>query len=73
MEIIDSMHSFIKNIIEKIIPNNRNIYLLYGGSVDLSNSKKIIELDNVDGFLIGSSSLKPDVFYGIYKNLKGEN
>ena len=73
MEIIDSMHSFIKNIIEKIIPNNRNIYLLYGGSVDLSNSKKIIELENVDGFLIGSSSLKPDVFYGIYQNLKGEN
>ena len=58
---------------KNIIPNNRNIYILYGGSVNLSNSIEIGELENVDGFLIGTSSLKPDIFYGIYKNLKGEN
>jgi len=73
VEIIESMHNHIKNIIKNIMPNNRNIYILYGGSVNLSNSIEIGELENVDGFLIGTSSLKPDIFYGIYKNLKGEN
>ena len=43
-----------------------NIPILYGGSVSLSNCSDIIELDNISGFLIGTSSLDVSEFYSIY-------
>tara|TARA_Y100001960_G_C14522679_1_gene752129 strand:- start:127 stop:864 length:738 start_codon:yes stop_codon:yes gene_type:complete len=67
--IIKNMHAYIKNIIEKIYPKHCNIYLLYGGSVNEDNASSISRLDNVDGFLIGSSSIEPEQFYNIYKQL----
>ena len=48
----------IKKIINNIYTNNCNIYLLYGGSVNENNASEIINIDNVDGFLIGSASLE---------------
>ena len=61
IETIEKMHFHIKNIINKIIPNNCNIYIVYGGSVNENNATDIIKVKNVDGFLIGTSSLKPDI------------
>ena len=69
IETIEKMHSHIKNIINNIIPNNCNIYIVYGGSVNENNASSIIQVDNVDGFLIGSASLDPDIFYNICKTL----
>tara|TARA_B100000029_G_C17519519_1_gene939293 strand:- start:246 stop:1001 length:756 start_codon:yes stop_codon:yes gene_type:complete len=69
VETIHKMHLHIKNITKKIITNNCNIYLLYGGSVNVSNAEDIINIADVDGFLIGSASLDPDVFYSIYNKL----
>ena len=69
IETIHNMHLHIKNITKKIITNNCNIYLLYGGSVNVSNAEDIINIADVDGFLIGSASLDPDVFYSIYNKL----
>ena len=43
--------------------------ILYGGSVSSSNSLNIIKLNDVDGFLIGTSSLDVDEFYNIYMNM----
>lgn len=63
---IESCHNFIKKIIQKITQNNRNIYLLYGGSVDETNASNILSIDNVDGFLVGSASIKSNSFYNIY-------
>ena len=36
--------------------------IIYGGSVKLNNIKEILEIENVDGVLVGSASLDVDVF-----------
>ncbi len=59
----------IKNIINNYDINNRNIYLLYGGSVDENNATEIFNIDDVNGFLIGTSSLDVNIFYNIYKQI----
>jgi len=69
---IEETHAIIKNIIKNYTLNNCNIYILYGGSVNDKNASQIARIDNVDGFLIGTSSLDPKMFYNIYNSLKGE-
>lgn len=44
------------------------IKILYGGSVKPSNSKDLFAQENIDGFLIGGASLKPDSLIEIYSN-----
>ena len=63
---IHSVYNYIKNIIETIDKKYRNLYLLYGGSVNEKNASEILNVENIDGFLIGSSSIKPNQFYKIY-------
>ena len=69
---IEETHKAIKNIINKYILKNCNIYLLYGGSVNDNNAAEIISIKDVDGFLIGSSSLTPNKFIKINEILEGE-
>ena len=66
IQTIECAHSYLKNITQNIRENYRNIYLLYGGSVNENNASEILNIDNVDGFLIGSSSIDPNIFYNIY-------
>lgn len=70
--VIEETHAIIKNIIKNYTLNNCNIYILYGGSVNDKNASDIARINNVDGFLIGTSSLDPKIFYNIYNSLKGE-
>jgi len=42
-----------------------NITIQYGGSVKPANAKELIESANIDGFLVGGASLKPDMFSDI--------
>ena len=35
------------------------VRIVYGGSVTETNADKLIELPDVDGFMIGSTSTKP--------------
>ena len=65
IQTIEKIHLYIKNIIQKITGNYRNLYLLYGGSVNEDNASEILAINNVDGFLIGSSSVDPHKFYNI--------
>ena len=44
---------FIKSIVSKKIKNHK---ILYGGSVNPNNIKKLNEIDLLDGFLIGGAS-----------------
>ena len=37
-----------------------SIRILYGGSVNAKNSTQLITLPDVDGFLVGGASLKPE-------------
>ena len=55
---IDEIHNFIKNEIR----GYENYKILYGGSVKSANSNEILNLDSVDGLLIGGASLNVDEF-----------
>jgi triosephosphate isomerase len=46
-----------------------NIPLLYGGSINSTNAKQIINIKNVDGLLVGGASLKSDTFLPIIKSI----
>ncbi len=46
--------------------------ILYGGSVKLHNIKDILEIENVDGVLVGSASLDVEVFKEMIKIAKDE-
>jgi triosephosphate isomerase (TIM) len=43
----------------------KNFRIAYGGSVNLDNSKEILEINNIAGLLIGGASLKADIFANI--------
>tara|TARA_Y100000590_G_scaffold458570_1_gene613554 strand:+ start:600 stop:1325 length:726 start_codon:yes stop_codon:yes gene_type:complete len=62
-EEISEIHTFIKG---KIF-NNKNIKVIYGGSVKAANYKKIIDMPNVDGLLVGGASINLDEFNQIIK------
>ena len=59
---IKETHKKIKSITNKP--------LLYGGSVKLDNIKEILEIENVDGVLVGSASLDVDNFIKMIKIAK---
>lgn len=42
---------------------------IYGGSVDAESVKEFLNLDYINGFLVGSASLNAENFHNIYKNL----
>ena len=60
---ICTTHQQIKSILNELF-SDESFYLpiLYGGSVNDKNAKKIGMIDNVDGFLIGGASLKIETF-----------
>ena len=59
-EVVEWLHEYLLQNFSVNIP------ILYGGSVSASNCSDIIELDNISGFLIGTSSLDVSEFYSIY-------
>ncbi len=61
---IEDSHKFIRNLDKKFL----NFKMLYGGSVNIKNSKQILNLANVNGALIGGASLKIDEFIEIINN-----
>ena len=65
---INNIHEYIKSLFLKIY-KIKNICVLYGGSVNLNNSKDIFSARYVDGGLIGGASLKAGEFKKIYDNL----
>ena len=60
----------IRTIIKKLYSAEiaEKIHVLYGGSVKLENSKEILQLEGVDGLLIGGASLVAKDFFEIIKN-----
>ncbi|MDC0093314.1 triose-phosphate isomerase [Alphaproteobacteria bacterium] len=63
---IKEMHKHIKDLISQKF--NKNIKVIYGGSVNSSNVCDILLIDNVDGFLIGGASLNAKDFLAIYSS-----
>lgn len=61
-DIAESTHQFIRqwateNVSQEVADNLR---IQYGGSVNAKNAAELIAQPNIDGFLVGGASLKPD-------------
>ena len=61
---INSIHLDIRNLLSKKIGKSKsqNISIVYGGSVNPYNARDILNLDQVDGALVGGASLKSKDF-----------
>ena len=64
---IEEIHTKVKNTL--IDHSLENIPILYGGSVNPSNSKDILSSANVDGVLVGGASTKFDQLLGIVNSI----
>ena len=63
---ITSAHGFIRQMLETLFPETgAEMRILYGGSVKPANCSQIINLDNVDGVLVGGASLEAESFADI--------
>ncbi|MCH9758206.1 MAG: triose-phosphate isomerase [Proteobacteria bacterium] len=60
---IQQLHSAIRaTLIEQTAAFGGKITLLYGGSVNADNAQEFMNIENVNGFLVGGASLKPQTF-----------
>ena len=62
----NEIHEQIKSKLKDL---ELNIPVLYGGSVNPSNSKGILESEFVDGVLVGGASTKIDQLEGILNSI----
>jgi triosephosphate isomerase len=46
---------------------NNNFKIIYGGSINSKNVKSFVDLDNLDGLLVGGASLDVEEFYKVAK------
>jgi len=61
-EILEA-HASVRKRLQEIFPSQApKIRILYGGSVNPQNCGQIIQLDNVDGVLVGGASLQAESF-----------
>lgn len=69
---IKDMHHFIRQTCIQNLGQDtgQNISLLYGGSVNKSNSLEIFSIQNVNGALVGGASLKASDFSPIIKSVQ---
>ena len=66
---INETHNQIREFLSEYVSNSDKIPLLYGGSVNSENCKDILNIENVNGFLIGGASLDPQKFVNIYTQM----
>jgi triosephosphate isomerase len=67
---LSQMHIFILKVLTDIFGREsaEQIPILYGGSVDPSNARALLE-SGVSGFLVGRASLDPEAFFAIAETL----
>ncbi|AJA89905.1 triosephosphate isomerase [Borreliella chilensis] len=67
---VEEVHKAIRLEIMKLYSKSasENIIIQYGGSVNLSNVKELINEPDIDGALIGGASLKAESFLSIINN-----
>ena len=66
---IDHINEIHEQVKSKLKDLELNIPVLYGGSVNPSNSKDILESEFVDGVLVGGASTKIDQLEGILNSI----
>ncbi len=62
----EEVHAFIRKILREKF--NSDVKILYGGSVNPSNSKDLLREKNVDGLLVGGASLDARKFAEIVRS-----
>jgi len=68
---INSAVSLIRSRVRESFPGvGDGISVLYGGSINHNNCLKVFEATNVDGFLIGGTSLEPEKILEVVKLCK---
>ena len=66
---IDHINEIHEQVKSKLKDLELNIPVLYGGSVNPSNSKDILESEFVDGVLVGGASTKIDQLEGVLNSI----
>ncbi len=68
VEDVEEAHKFMREeLVARFGDAGQKIRLLYGGSVKPSNAAELMNINNVDGALVGGASLKAADFLGICK------
>eukprot|EP01027_Heterolobosea_sp_BB2_P024388 GEZU01036723.1.p2 GENE.GEZU01036723.1~~GEZU01036723.1.p2 ORF type:complete len:260 (-),score=102.88 GEZU01036723.1:121-900(-) len=64
------VHAFIRSWLAKNVSADvaNSVRIIYGGSVNAANSASLFEQPDIDGFLVGGASLKPE-FIDIINNV----
>jgi triosephosphate isomerase len=63
---IEAAHGFIRDALGRLLgAENRDLRILYGGSVKPGNAVELLSIPGVDGALVGGASLKAADFYAI--------
>lgn len=66
-EQVGEIHDWIRSYLEKVSESAGDTRIIYGGSVNEKNCNELIQVKNVDGFLVGGAALKPS-FIDIVKS-----
>lgn len=62
----EEVHRFIRGVLgDTYGSSNKNVRILYGGSVTPDNISELIDMEDIDGALVGGASLKAETFTGI--------
>lgn len=68
---IENVHRFIRNRVQDQFSDvSEKLRILYGGSVNTQNAQELIEVEEIDGFLVGGASLEVDSFEKIIRTVK---
>lgn len=69
---VAEIHAAVRDELAKVLGQEKAdaMRILYGGSVKPENAKELLNVDNVDGALIGGASLKADSFWAIAEAVK---
>jgi triosephosphate isomerase len=65
VEDVAEIHAGIRAWLAKVLSDSHAIRILYGGSAKPENAAELMELEDVDGALVGGASLDADDFWAI--------
>lgn len=68
-ELAEEVHFFIRQVLSDMFGNEKanSVRILYGGSVKPENAAGLLNMENIDGALVGGASLKAESFAKIVK------
>ena len=70
---VNTIHEFIKDVVQSASANNITPKVLYGGSVNENNAETFFKEDNIDRALVGGASLDAKVFAKIVNSFERLN